>query len=289
MQKKVLIVGKNSYIGNCIDNWLSAAGWKIDQLDVLVEDWKNYDYSGYDTIIHVAGIVHRPNCTDWGLYKAVNADMPIEIAKISKKMGVKQYVYFSTMGVYKETKKLNKNILDTNSLLAPNSMYGKSKLLAEEGLLKLQDSSFAVSIVRPPSVYGEGCKGGYIKGFVGIVRKMPILPYAYNHVCQSFIYIDNLTECIKIIISNNLKGIFCPQDDEIPSANRLMEAICIGLNKGYHSSKCMGFLIRFVSFMPIVKKAYGGIEYSRELSNIDGFNYVVVPFEEGMRRTVRHM
>ena len=60
----VLIIGKNSYIGIHIDEWLVQYGHIVTQLDVLSEDWKNYNYSAYDSIVHVAGIVHRPQCTD---------------------------------------------------------------------------------------------------------------------------------------------------------------------------------------------------------------------------------
>lgn len=97
---KILIIGKNSYIGNHIDDWLTSKGHQVAQLDVLTDEWRTFDYSPYDAIVHVAGIVHRPDCQDWELYKRVNTDMPITIATMAKEQGVKQYVFFSTMGVY---------------------------------------------------------------------------------------------------------------------------------------------------------------------------------------------
>lgn len=215
----ILIIGKNSYIGNHIDEWLSQHGHQVEQLDVLTDEWKTFDYSPYDAIVHVAGIVHQPNCQDWDLYKRVNTDMPISIATMAKEQGVKQYVFFSTMGVYGVGKKLKQNIIDEQTSLNSDSMYGKSKLMAEEGLLKLQDGTFTVAFVRPPSVYGKGCRGGYITGFTSIVRKLPVIPRAYENVKQSFIYIDNLSELVRLVIEKNLKGVFCPQDDKAVSAN----------------------------------------------------------------------
>ena len=290
---KILIIGKNSYIGNHIDEWLAKYGHKVVQLDVLTEDWKAYDYSPYDAIVHVAGIVHRPDCQDWKLYHDVNTVMPVQIAlqfKSSRSLkGLNgQYIFFSTMGVYEAGKKLGPSVVDENTPLLNegNSMYGRSKVLAEIGLSDLQDGKFNVAIVRPPSVYGKGCKGGYITGFKKIASMLPIIPRAYENACQSFIYIDNLSECVRLIVENNLSGAFCPQDDETPNANRLLEVICKGIGKKYRSSRLLGWCLRLISFVPIVKKAYGGIEYSRKLSDIPGMNYVVVPFEEGMRRTV---
>ena len=283
---KVLIIGKDSYIGNHIDQWLSCKGIQVEQLNVLTDAWKNYDYSDYDSIVHVAGIVHRPDCNDWGLYKKVNADMPIEIATMAKKQGVKQYVFFSTMGVYGIGKRLKPTVVDSNTPLQAESMYSKSKLLAEEGLRKLQDKTFEVAFVRPPSVYGKGCRGGYITGFTAIVRKIPVIPKAYENVKQSFIYIDNLCELVRCIIEKRLHGIFCPQDEKAVNANELMEAITKGIGKKYRDSRLLGMCLRLFSFIPLINKAYGGVEYAQSLSDIDGIDYVVVPFEEGMRRTV---
>lgn len=283
---KILIIGKNSYIGNHIDDWLSKYGHEVVQLDVLTDEWKTYDYSPYDAIVHVAGIVHQPNCQDWELYKSVNTDMPIAIAKMAKEQGVKQYVFFSTMGVYGLGKKLVPNVVDEDTPLLAMGMYGKSKLMAEEGLMKLQNDSFHIVCVRPPSVYGKGCRGGYITGFTSIVRKFPVIPQAYENVKQSFIYIDNLSEFVRIAIEKRLNGAFCPQDDKAVSANELLETISKGIGKKYHSSRLLGLGIRSLSFLPLVKKAYGGVEYSKKLSTIENLNYVIIPFEEGMRRTV---
>lgn len=297
----ILIIGKNSYIGNHMDKWLTGKGHQVEQLDVQTDEWKTYDYSPYDAIVHVAGIVHRPNCNDWELYRRVNTEMPIAIATKFRDENLKlrngrkcTYVFFSTMGVYDAGKALDASVVDENSplLISGNSMYAKSKALSEQGLMALESESkesstgFNIAIVRPPSVYGKGCKGGYITGFMSIVRYLPVIPRAYLNARQSFIYIDNLCECVRLIVENHLNGLFCPQDDEIPNANELFEAIADGLGKKYHDSRLLGLLMQLVSFIPLVKKAYGGIEYSRKLSDIPGYNYVVVSFREGIRRTV---
>ena len=283
---KILVIGKNSYIGNHIDDWLTKHGHEVVQLDALTDEWRAFDYSRYEAIVHVAGIVHQPNCQDWELYKRVNTDMPIAIATMAKKQGVKQYVFFSTMGVYGLGKRLAPNVVDEATPLLAMSMYGKSKLMAEKGLMKLQDESFNVVCVRPPSVYGKGCRGGYITGFTSIVRKSPVIPQAYENVKQSFVYIDNLAEFVRLAIENGMHGAFCPQDDKSVSANELLQAIAVGLGKKYRVSRLLGLLVRLFHFVPLVKKAYGGVEYAMSLSSLDKIKYVIVPFEEGIRRTV---
>ena len=283
---KVLIVGKDSYIGNHIDKWLSSKGMEVKQLDVLTNEWTTYDYSSFDSIVHVAGIVHRSDCEDWELYKRVNSDMPIQIAKMAKEQGVSQYIFFSTMGVYGVGKKLSTNIIDTDTSVNPIGMYGRSKYMAEEGLRDLQDVNFNVVCIRPPSVYGKGCRGGYITGFTSIVRKSPVIPKAYTDVHQSFIYIDNLSELIRLVVEKRMRGVFCPQDDKSVNANELLQVIADGIGKKLVVSRFLGLFVRLFHFLPIVKKAYGGVEYSQSLSVIPGVDYIVVPFNEAMRRTV---
>lgn len=283
---QILIIGKNSYIGDHINEWLSKYGHEVTQLDVLTDKWKTFDYSPFEAIVHVAGIVHQPKCNDWELYKRVNTEMPISIATMAKEQGVKQYVFFSTMGVYGLDKKLIPNIVDEDTPLLAEDMYGKSKLMAEEGLMKLQDNVFNVVCVRPPSVYGKGCRGGYITGFTSVVRIFPVIPQAYEDVKQSFVYIDNLTEFIRLAIEYGMHGAFCPQDDKTVSANELLKAIAVGLGKKYRASRVLGMLVRWGHFIPLVKKAYGGVEYTMSLSTLDKIKYVIVPFEEGIRRTV---
>jgi len=212
--------------------------------------------------------------------------MPISIATMAKEQGVKQYIFLSTMGVYGLNKELRKNIVNKDTPLLSESMYGKSKRLAEEGLFKLQDSTFTVTCIRPPSVYGKGCRGGYITGFTSIAKKLPIVPYAYPEVKQSMLYIDNLAELVRLLIEHRMAGVFCPQDDVSVSANEILSTISEGIAKKYRSSKVLGWFVKLIRFLPIVNKAYGGIEYDKELSTIDGLDYVVVPFKEAMKRTV---
>lgn len=283
---RILIIGKDSYIGNHLDEWLTKNGHSVEQLDAKTVDWRSFHYSEFDAIVHVAGIVHQPMCHDWELYYSVNVEMPLSIAALAKKQGVGQYVYLSTMGVYGIGKELRENVIGKETPLASETMYGKSKRLAEEGLFLLQDSSFIVTCVRPPSVYGKGCRGGYIAGFTTAVKQLPIIPFAYPNVKQSMLYIDNLAELVKILIEDRLAGVFCPQDDVSVSANDLLSAISEGIGKKYRESKILGWFVKLFHFIPIVTKVYGGVEYDRKLSQIDGYDYVVVPFREAMKRTV---
>lgn len=285
----VLITGKNSHIGNKIEKWIESDQsntFKVVQLDVVTDEWEQFDFSGFDVVIHVAAIVHRPDCNDWGLYKRVNAELPVHIANKAKAAGVKQFIFFSTMAVYGIGKILTEKPITNSTIPNPTDMYGKSKYLAEKELMKLDCDTFHISIVRPPNVYGENGARGYIITFANIVNRMPVLPIAFENVKQSMIYIDNLTELIRLLIIRNTAGYYMPQDREPVSTVDLINAISLSLNKRIIKSRFLGLFVRLFSFIPIIQKGYGGVAYDKDLSYYKDMDYCVVSFEEGIRRCI---
>ena len=84
---KILISGKDSYIGNHIADWLRLSideTFVVDFLDVREPNWIDKDFLGYDTVIHVAGIVHRKDITDAAIYEKVNTILTSQLQSIPK-------------------------------------------------------------------------------------------------------------------------------------------------------------------------------------------------------------
>lgn len=286
----VLITGKNSHIGNKIEKWLesdSSNQFHVEQLDVVPAEWTEFDFTGFDVVIHMAAIVHQPNCKDWELYQKVNVDLPYLVAKRAKESGVKQFIFFSTMSVYGIGKILTDTPITESTVPNPSDMYGKSKYLAEKKLEEMNSDFFSVTIVRPPNVYGENGARGYIITFANIVRRMPVLPIAFENVKQSMIYIDNLTELIRLLIIKRRSGCLMPQDRKPVSTVDLISAIADALNKKLYKSVFLGFFVKLFSFIPIIQKGYGGVAYDIDLSSFDDIDYCVVPFNEGIKRCIR--
>ena len=76
--KKVLITGRNSYIGNRLAAWLALwpEEYQVDKVSLQTDKWQDIDWSGYDSIIHVAGIAHNSlNKSLENLYHSVNRDL----------------------------------------------------------------------------------------------------------------------------------------------------------------------------------------------------------------------
>lgn len=287
-KKKIVILGKGSYIGEKIKEWLNKTeDYYAYEVDAYNSAWEEESFIGVNAIIHVAGIVHKKNIKDWNLYYSVNTELPFIVAQKAKNEGVQQFVFLSTMAVYGKSKRLTKkSYIDRNTTPKPKTFYGKSKWMAENKLLSLESNNFKVCCLRLPNVYGKNCRGNYIKGFTNVLKKLPMIPGAYLSVKQSMLYIDNLSALCYGILSTQRGGIYMPQDYQPVSAVELLYTIAVNTNYKKNISRLLGIGVYLLSFLPIVKKAYGGVAYLEELSVIEGIDYVVVPFQEAIRRTV---
>lgn len=180
----------------------------VDLFDTVSDEWKSLDFSKYDVVNDVADIAHvKETEQNRPLYYKVNRDLAVEIAKKAKREGVGQFIYLSSMSVYG----LNVERIDENTSVVPVNAYGKSKLEAEKLLWKLNDNKFVVLIVRPPMVYGDGCKGNY-----QTLRKFAlkvVFFQDYEHE-RSMIYIDKFSAVIRGIIHNEESGLYFPQNIE---------------------------------------------------------------------------
>ncbi|MBS5111741.1 MAG: NAD-dependent epimerase/dehydratase family protein [Coprobacillus cateniformis] len=259
--KKILITGANSYIGTSFEKYMEQYdGYQIDTLDMMNPEWKNHDFSIYDVVFHVAGIAHQKETKEnTHLYYKINRDLAIATAKLVKEAGVKRFVFMSSMSVYGLD--VSKELVNLNTPTNPKTNYGKSKLQAEEEILKLQNDSFTVSIVRPPMVYGEGCPGNLTKLF-DAVRKFHIFPTINNQ--RSSITVEKLCEEIKYIIDENKYGIYLPQNDEYMCTYEIVK-------EQMKKEKVKVLFIPF--FNPIIRvmvgkvglvtKAFGDLKYER--------------------------
>ena len=217
--KKILIVGANSYIGNAFEKYImnkctdhevihSKEEIIIEKVQASNGDWKYVNYEQYNVVIILAAIVHQKEKSGMEeLYRQVNYDMPIEIAAKAKSAGVKQLIFMSTAAVYSSTV----THITKDTVPNPDTLYGKSKLETEYKLKEMDTEKFRVAIIRPPMVYGEGCKGNYTR-LVKLATFNPIYPKIHNK--RSMISIDRICHYMEEIIRNGSSGTFLPQDEE---------------------------------------------------------------------------
>src|SRR5262245_10256736 len=172
--KNVLLTGGGGYIGSVLLEQLLGAGHKVqvvdrfffgqklladiedhDRLNVIKDDTRYLNRSildGVDVVMDLAGISNDPACDlDPQITEDVNLNGPRRLGAMAKEAGIKQYIYSSSCSVYGQG---TGEPVTEESPTNPVSLYAKSKVHAEEELLRLVDNSFAVTLLRNATAYG---------------------------------------------------------------------------------------------------------------------------------------
>lgn len=287
--KKILITGANSYIGTSFEKWLCRDSDKyyIDTIDMKNNSWKEKIFSEYDVILHVAGIAHiKEKKQNKYLYYKVNRDLVYEAAKKAKSENIKQFIFLSSMSVYG----IENGIINENTPIKPKSTYGRSKYEAEELIKPLADDAFKVAIIRPPMIYGKGCKGNFPR-LVKLAEAVPIFPDIDNK--RSMLYIDNLCELIKLLIDNGYGGLFLPQNSEYVKTSEMVRLIAKVRGKKIRLTKLFNPVLRLLK-VSTVNKMFGDLVYekrellvSETISTNESINFNKLGFEESIKLSVK--
>ncbi len=298
--KTILITGANSYIGDSFRIYANNKypNLKIDVVDMIDESWRQKDFSKYDIVYHVAGIAHSDvsNVDDTlrELYYKINTDLAIEVCEKSKKEGVHEFIFMSSMIIYGDSLPYkNKRIIDKHTVPNASNFYGDSKLQADVAVRDYATDNFKVIVIRPPMVYGKNSKGNYRK-LANIAKRVSIFPYVENF--RSMIHIDNLCEFISQVmlikkIEPNAVVLF-PQNSEWSNTCEMVKeiSVCNGKKMLTIGSIFAKMAISICSSIPgkignLTNKAFGNSCYDHKISEYTGISYQVVSLKESIKIT----
>lgn len=174
---RILVVGGAGYIGSAVCRKLLAAGHKVRILDSLlygdfpirelladpnfelcVGDCRNIQnvvnaMKGVRSVIHLAAIVGDPACEqDRQTAREVNYAATRMLIEIAKGYGIERFVFASSCSVYGASDVL----MDEQSMVAPVSFYGQTKVDSEKALLDAATADFHPIVLRLATVFGIG-------------------------------------------------------------------------------------------------------------------------------------
>ncbi len=175
--KSILVIGGAGYLGCVLTQKLLKLGYKVRILDnlmygsshlapilshpnckLLEGDIRNIStlvlaLSDIDAVINLAAIVGDPACkNDPESAIETNYLANKAVAEACKYFQVNRFIYASTCSVYGQME--GNDELNENSALNPVSLYAKSKIQSEEGILDLMDENFSPTILRMGTLYG---------------------------------------------------------------------------------------------------------------------------------------
>lgn len=287
--KKILITGANSYLGTSFANYIKRwhEKYQVDTIDMVDGSWRNRSFSGYEVVYHVAGLAH----SDTGkvseerkaFYYKINTDLAVETAQKAKADGVKQFIFMSSAIVYGESASIGKQkVITRDTPVNPANFYGDSKVQAENGIRPLEDDSFKVVILRPPMIYGKGCRGNYPL-LAKFANRLPVFPCVKNQ--RSMLYVGNLVEFVKLMIDYEETGTFWPQNLEYSNTSEMVKMIAKVHGKNVWLVKGFGWALKIMSKVTgLIDKAFGNLSYEQEISWYQ-VEYRLYSLEESIKET----
>lgn len=205
-----LVTGASGFVGRHVVRALRRENWSVRRVmrspegedgDIVVEsigpktDWQAA-LKGVNAVIHLAARVHKKHdgqATE--LYRAVNVEGTLNLARCAASAGVRHFFFISTVLVHGRSND-GRAPFSESDLPSPRGLYGRSKAEAEAGLRTLaRDVDMKFSVIRPPLIYGAHAKGNFPL-LARAVRLGVPLPFAAIRNRRNFLAVENLSSFI---------------------------------------------------------------------------------------------
>ena len=242
---RILIIGASGFVGRALVSELqdefdmrlttrNDTSSRRGMVHLDLSDPKNLAeiFDGIDTVIHTAALVHqmnpaqRPSRAD---YFHINASATIRLAEVASEMGVKHFIFISSVKVNGEGGGTHTPYKHSDPV-EPKGDYAESKAEAERLLMELAErSDLTISIIRPPLVYGPGAKANFAT-LMKLSRFLPAFPTDSNSGRRSLVSIWNLCDLIKTLIHFGPKksAVYLVSDDSDCCTYELLQFMAIG-------------------------------------------------------------
>lgn len=250
---RVLLTGATGFVGTALAEKIVREG--VFDLSVTVRNqnqWPEFPnrfvvpeldgkasleraLNGVDIVIHTAARVHvmQESSNDpLADFRKVNVDGTLNLARQAAAIGVKRFIFLSSIKVNGEATRLGQPFKPDDNP-APMDFYGISKMEAENELLELaKTSEMDVVIIRPVLVYGPGVKANFFNMMQWVSKGYP-LPLGGINNKRSLVALDNLLSLIITCITHPAASnqIFLVSDGEDLSTSQLLVRTSKALNK----------------------------------------------------------
>lgn len=192
---RVVVTGAAGFIGRAVGPALRARGHEVVALErAATGDLAGFagwpaQLAGAGAVVHLAALAHSRD-VDQARLHAVNVDAPLALGKAAAAAGVKMLLMSSVKVLGEETPG---SAFDDASPPAPQDAYARAKAEAEAALRAVP--GLALTVLRPPLVYGSGVKANFLALLRAVARGWP-LPLASIHNRRSLVYVGNLADAV---------------------------------------------------------------------------------------------
>ena len=255
-------------------------------------DWTSA-LEGVETVIHCAGRAHMPrekrNNTA-APYREINTRATLALARQAAAMGVKRFIFLSSIGVNGVA---SRSPFTPDDTPAPQDPYTRSKLEAENGLWALQrETGIEVVIVRPPLIYGPNAPGNFGLLMRFLHKGLPLPLKGINNK-RAFVAIWNLTDLLVTCLDHPMAAnqTFLVRDGEEVSTSQFLARIAAASGKRTRLFWMPQWLIRLGAILLGRQSMYHSLFSSLQIDDSKTRNtlnwHPPLTLDEGLRRTIQ--
>jgi nucleoside-diphosphate-sugar epimerase len=270
----IVVTGAGGFVGTALSSQLRAMGRRfrglariaqpeaaanaeyrqIGDLATATDDVLARALDGAGAVVHLAGRAHitrdrRANSEN--AYREANVVASERLARAAVRAGVSRFVYVSTIKVNGENTLPGQPFRESDPP-RPEDAYGRSKRDAERTLDEIAGASgMALTILRPPLMYGPHVRGNFFTLWRAVARGVP-LPFGRVDNRRSLLYVGNLAHAIVALLDARAAGTWVVADRETVSTRELVGRMATALGKP----------ARLVS-VPVGLLAAGGVALGR--------------------------
>lgn len=247
----ILVTGAGGFIGRALVERLAGRGKRVravlrqpaalphsaeplllGTLDAAT-DWAPH-LAGAGAVVHLASRAHAP-IADAQRFIEGEAAAAAALARAAAAAGVRRLVLLSSIKVLGEA--TGDLPFRAHQKPAPLDTYGLAKWRIEEAMRAAAGA--ALSVLRPPLVYGPGVKANF-RALIRLVDSGLPLPLASIDNRRSLVFLDNLLDLVELALEHPAAAgeTFLLRDDEEPSTPELVRRIARALGRSPRLLPC---------------------------------------------------
>ena len=253
------VTGSSGFVGKHLVHHLGRAGYEVtgfsrravaqgmqeqQLVQTITGDLNHLDVNGItkdcdqvEIFYHLAGRAHRPaelaDANSFELFRNDNVKATEKAYQLALAMGARRFVYLSSIKVMGDT---SMSPLSPKLATNPCDVYARSKCEAESMLHDLQlHNGLAVTIVRPPLIYGPHVGGNFEK-LLGLAFGWFPLPLQGARSPRSMLSISNLCDLLIKCIPEDDIGyrVLHVRDNQDVTVEHLLTAMSGFMHKPAH-------------------------------------------------------